>query len=334
MHSRSRPVRAERYPVVGNLGSCTDVEALLGEKRGPLRPVAASTKARLSGFQEPLLGFVRFSQETTRLSDLYTTGADRLRNAHELQKILFEHDKKWDLKPDEGQLERAKELSALARAEVEAGFPLVNAHFLLGVWGVFESALDACVVEWMVQNPGDFQWGPQDEIKMSPAVVFAPDARARAEVFLEALKKRRGSAPSVGITRFEGLLSLVGLDGPLPAGLSDTVFELQQVRNIYAHNGGQADPRFLAACPYVPVKLGERVPVNPRIADGYYSALLVYANVILARGWARHGIGLHNHQLCWRRGLTAEQTLGELLITVDGQTPLKRHIASESMADA
>jgi len=267
-----------------------------------------------------------------RLSDLYVTGAARLRNAHELQKILSDHYKAWGREPnpdDERQLERAKELSVLAADEVGANFRLLNAHFLVGTWGVFESALDACVIEWMVQNPGDFQWGPKDEIKMSPAVVFAANARDRAEVFLEALKKRRGTPLSSGITRFEDLLSLVGLDGPLPAGLSDTVFEFQQVRNVYAHNGGLADRRFLDTCPYVSVAVGEPVPVRPGTADGYYHAMLAYTGVILARGWARHGIGLHDGRLCWRRGLTAEQTLAELPFPVRTPTPLRRDMAPD-----
>lgn len=294
-----------------------------------MREVAEATRKRLGGFRGCLEVLVDYQDETVRLSEVYMIGTARLQGAHQLARAL----EPLLRTPEDGansvrDLSREKELSELAASEVEHGFRLLHAHFLVGVWGVLESAIDDFVLYWLTAHPDHMSWNPDDEVKVPVAAVFSASPRERAEMFLDSVKKRRGTPLARGINRFEDLLRIVQLDGPFPEGLGTSIFEMQQVRNAYAHCGGIADARFIDACGWLPIREGDAIPMTPAIAMDYYGSVSAYVTLLVKRAWARLGI-VHTaeNKLYWKRDVTSADVLGQLPFVVSSETPLRRHFA-------
>jgi hypothetical protein len=206
---------------------------------------------------------------------------------------------------------------------------------LVGVWGVFESAIDEFVVSWIAARPDDVTLPPDIEIKLPPEAVLSPDLRKRAELLFQSLRKRRGLPYGRGVGRFGDALRVVGLDGPVPPGVADAVYEMQQVRNLYAHRGGRVDERFVASLPHLPLAVGDAVPISPVMAYEYYGCLASYATVIVLRGWAKLGILCDkNVDYYWCRGLAAADVVGNLPYELPQDTPLQMHYASQTDAES
>jgi hypothetical protein len=87
-------------------------------------------------------------------------------------------------------------------------------------------------------------------------------------------------------------LDLVGLSAGLPDYISDVIYEMHKIRNVYAHCGGRADKQFLTDCPWFNINVGESIPLNREMVDSYINVLSFYSLVLMRRGFARVGIRL------------------------------------------
>jgi hypothetical protein len=240
-----------------------------------------------------------YLEESGRLSSLYSEGVARLRGAHNLavaldnvRDVLGEDETEVSPEAREKRLQREKELEDLAKDEVASGFRLLSAHAILGAWGVFESAVDDWVVDWISRRPQDLSLDDATEIKLPAMAYVIQSARDRAEILFTALRKRQGQSFGAGINRFERPLATVGLSAAVPEFLSDALFELHKVRNVYAHSGGRADEQFVSDCPWFGLRVGDIVPVSNRSFNGYTCLLEIYLLLLLHRGYARVGIRL------------------------------------------
>lgn len=292
-----------------------------------MRPVAESTIDRLRPLWRSLNGFESYLRETIKLSELYMLGVDRMRGIHDLAKAyahLAEVLGADDAEARRNHLDEFSVLSELADAEVENGFRLLHAHLLVSVWGVFESAIDGVAVDWLAARPADLRLDPDTELKTPVRALIAADPRERAEALLESFKRRRGTPFARGINRFEDTLAVVGLDGQLPDGLADAIFELQQVRNAFAHCGGIADRQFIDSCPGLPLAIGEPIPVTLVVAADYHLFLTVYTVVIAKRMWAANGIfTAEDGSKYWKRSVSQQDILSNLDFAQPATTPLQ-----------
>lgn len=269
-----------------------------------MRPVGKARRKEFGFIRAPLRRVMDYLDESNRLSSLYSTGVLRLQGSHNLAAILHEvrdvlKGQEGEVTPEERQarLGVEKDLEDLAIAEAASGFRLLSAHAILGAWGVLESAIDDWVVEWLTRRPQDLDLDEDVELKLPAAAYVSQSAQDRAEVLFTALRKRQGQSFGVGINRFERPLAIVGLSAPVPDFLSDGVFELHKVRNVYAHCGGLADERFLADCPWFDLTVGEVVPVSRESFHAYADLLQTYLVLLVHRGYARVGIRLDGARL-------------------------------------
>ncbi len=263
-----------------------------------MRAVARSRRKGFAFARAPMRHVFDYLDESARIQSLYSTGVSRLQGAHRLAKAL---DHLRDVIGDNGdetqderqaRLSREQDLGTLAKEEIGSGFRLLSAHGLVGVWGVMESAIDDWVVDWLRRRPQDLNLEPDAELKL-PAVSFVSlSAQERAEILFTALRRRQGQSFGTGVARFERPLAIVGLSAPVPGYLSDAVFEMHKVRNVYAHCGGRADAQFLADCPWFGLDIGDAVPINSAILAGYTSLLTAYMVLLMYRAYARLGIRL------------------------------------------
>ena len=86
-----------------------------------------------------------------------------------------------------------------------------------------------------------------------------------------------------GVGRFESLLELIGLGGPVPEQIKRTMFELSQVRNLLVHQRGIVDRRFLEHCPWFTLSLGDSVIINHQQFAIYEQAVFAYTSELVQR---------------------------------------------------
>lgn len=155
--------------------------------------------------------------------------------------------------------------------------------FLLASWAAFESFVEEI---------------PAALIRIDPALISAPafdKARNRADnesltgserlerIIDIVIPKQKEALTPEGGGKYENQLSLVGLDGEVPRDLALALMEAQQVRNVWAHNGGRADRKLLDQCPNFGVVLGEKIAMTGDRLSKYTLAQNTYTTMIVNR---------------------------------------------------
>src|SRR5207249_1147639 len=100
----------------------------------------------------------------------------------------------------------------------------------------------------------------------------------------------RQRAQGAGITRFESLLDPVGLSGSYNSVLGQNLYEMQQIRNVFAHKRGEADARFVSLCQHLRYRVGDRLHIDSVTWSDFTMTTVAYAEVILRR--MREELGL------------------------------------------
>jgi hypothetical protein len=119
------------------------------------------------------------------------------------------------------------------------------------------------------------------DIKVSYSTFESLSSEQRMDALAYELDRQRGSR--AGIDRFEGLLEQVELSGSYPKQLATNIYEMQQVRNVFAHKRGIADGRFVTACPYLGYDVGDRLVIDREAWTDFTVTAVAYAGVILYR---------------------------------------------------
>lgn len=112
------------------------------------------------------------------------------------------------------------------------------------------------------------------------------------------ISERNAKVPPWLLRHFLGSIdsahSLIALFGFLVGGMvaahqekrsevSDSIFELQQVRNVVAHNYGIADKHFCEKCPRFNLKQGDEVNVGSDQLIGYLNSMFAYCFMVVGR---------------------------------------------------
>ncbi|MCX2931680.1 hypothetical protein ORI20_15465 [Mycobacterium sp. CVI_P3] len=66
--------------------------------------------------------------------------------------------------------------------------------------------------------------------------------------------------------------------------------EAQQVRNVWAHNSGQADQDLIDQAPGLQISIGETVKIDGSMIAKYILAQNTYATIVLNRFRTKHGL--------------------------------------------
>ena len=119
------------------------------------------------------------------------------------------------------------------------------------------------------------------DIKVPYAVFEDLSPEDRVDTLVHELDQQRGAKR--GVDRFETLLNWVTLSGATDAVLAKNLYEMQQVRNVFAHRSGIADRRFVEACPYFGYSVGEQILLDRNAWYDSMVAALAYAETLLIR---------------------------------------------------
>jgi hypothetical protein len=79
------------------------------------------------------------------------------------------------------------------------------------------------------------------------------------------------------------------LSGPVPEIVRRALFQGQQIRNIWAHRGGSADQKFIAACPDLGYKIGDKVNMPPSLFLSLMHGMHMYGLIVTNRVRDKNG---------------------------------------------
>ena len=93
------------------------------------------------------------------------------------------------------------------------------------------------------------------------------------------------------------MLEPFGLSGELPASLRREIYELSQVRNLIAHNASKVDRRFINACPWLDVKIGDEFIVSRNMFVRYVYVTTAYSTLIICRVGEHFGVDMSDNRI-------------------------------------
>lgn len=121
------------------------------------------------------------------------------------------------------------------------------------------------------------------KVKLPVSMMYGQDDRDRAIAIMTEVSRATGADLAFGSSKYERLLDLVGLGGPIPRVIRDSIFKAQQIRNVWAHRGGIADQRFVDACPNLGFNVDDRVNMTPETFLPLMHGMHMYGIVIANR---------------------------------------------------
>lgn len=177
-----------------------------------------------------------------------------------------------------------------AKMHRQSGNQTLHVLTLLASWGVFETLIeDAClamvrtdpsIIDSDVFKPGHKRADKQD----------IPGDERNEFVAEFVIAQQRGPLTAEGGGKYEEQLSLVGLGGQVPPDLAEALMLIQQVRNVWAHNGGRADKKLLDRCAGFDAQLGEMVEISQEQTLDWIVAINTYAHLVLCRYRVKNGL--------------------------------------------
>ena len=166
--------------------------------------------------------------------------------------------------------------------------PIFHALIIIGAW----SALEAYVTDFckcVIRGQSDVLEESREvrALKVPLTDLLAGDADKTDRVY-EALEKNFGHGQGVG--QFESLLKHLKLDGFVPEDIRRAILLAQKVRNVWAHNAGRADAKFIPNSSPLEFKLGDKVAISVEDTYYYISTLFMYGSIITSRWRLQNGL--------------------------------------------
>ena len=186
-------------------------------------------------------------------------------------------------------LEEAIKDAAVATRERESDYQTLLYTGLLLHWASLETFTEDVMLGAVRADPGCLSTADLTKVKLSIADMLVVDELERTHLVVRALERHVGADLRSGVTRFEPLLSLIGLAGATRHGVAPNIYEAQKIRNLIAHRRGRVDARFVADCPRVNAVIGQQLRIPEADYFGYFRSIIDYVQTIHARATRRFG---------------------------------------------
>lgn len=181
------------------------------------------------------------------------------------------------------KLENAKKEAALAEREIAEDFPVLHGLALVALWSWLENLVKGLLVLWLTHRKDSYEASLVQKLKIRLGDFLQLSKSDQAYHIVELLEQDTSSSLKKGVNRFESLLATFGLSGDVPEICSRNLFELQQLRNAIVHRNGVVDRKLKTACPWLKLKLGQRVLVDSTTLQRHSESTFKYLLIILYR---------------------------------------------------
>ncbi|MFF0157613.1 hypothetical protein ACFYRY_08755 [Streptomyces sp. NPDC005263] len=235
-------------------------------------------------WKEPFGRLSAYIEEMGNLASMTHKGAHMVSTHPEIMEILEGF--------DDDVYNEAKTHAEFAKKEMENGFPLLHAHSLMGLWGALEAAVEDLVISWVSMFPELLANSAFAKVKVPLAEFQAMSDEDRTRFLVNEVQRDLKVDLRGGVSRFEALLGAVGLDGRVDKRVKQALYDLQNVRNVWAHRGGVADRKMAKNCPHLPYTEGQRVAIDKEELNRYMQAVSLYCMTIIYRCRLKQGMPL------------------------------------------
>lgn len=252
---------------------------------------AASLPDRLpKAVGDAIRAWSQYVEQVESVVHLTHDGFQMTQKTPELYEVLY-----GDLPDPDGKyallIQGAKHRASYAKRESQAGFPIVHAHALLGLWGALECLIEDSFLATLESEPSLLAEAPFRKIRLPVSMLLQGSDDDRFRAILSEASRATDADLASGVSKFERLLKMVHADGRVPARVKESIFQAQQIRNVWAHRGGYADARFVERCPHLGYSVGQRIDMQPQSFLHYMHGIHMYGLVIINRYLARYGCG-------------------------------------------
>ncbi|MFE5562236.1 hypothetical protein [Streptomyces sp. NPDC056544] len=230
-------------------------------------------------WRKPFKRFIGHMEDSERLTKLTYHGIEGVAALVDIGGILNDYKRDEDL----GRRDEGPNLKDLSAAEISSGFPLLHAHAIMGEWGALECLIEDLVESWVQFKPEVLEGAAFSRVRIPLASFLSLSEGERAKLLIFEVQRDLKVDLISGATKFEKILDVIGLGGPVDPRVRDALYEAQNVRNVWAHRGGIADRRLIEACPTLGLMEGDKVNIGRMEFSRYRDALWVYAATVLNR---------------------------------------------------
>jgi integrase len=183
----------------------------------------------------------------------------------------------------------AADLVERARSESERDHPLLHGHSLVAIWSALEVMVSDVIETWLL-------WWAQART-LADAEVSVPRGQGQpadewAAAIRLALERKyiqrvnRNPKSPRRLDQYEWMLAAVGLPADAhdqDARMATNLWEMQQIRNVYAHRRGIADARLVHSNRGLPFKVGEQVRIDRSAWADFLVTTVLYADMLTRR---------------------------------------------------
>ena len=264
------------------------------EKAMPEREVRPSDTSAYKSQPSVLIAdeakaFVAYVQQIDRLTQVAEFGIRALPSTPELLKSYSSSQHGGAPHPEVSEiLPLIQSVADLASQEASENFPLLHGHAAVGIWSALEVALPRVAIGWLLDSPDSLRRPAFEKMKIPVSVMAEPSRELVMTFLIEELLANLTSS-QIGIGRYESLLGAIGLGGSVEAGVRRDLLELSQARNVIVHRLGVVDKRFCQACPWLDLKVGDRLAITRATFVRFRDAALAYMTEVLWRSVEAYG---------------------------------------------
>jgi len=188
-------------------------------------------------------------------------------------------------------LGEAKREAELTENECKAGFPLLHAHALVGMWAALQAAVEDMLVGILLNEPDVLKKEALARIRVPLAEFQTKDKEERMRFLIAELSRSLGRKN--GLDAFEGLLQHFDLSGAVDDEDRKWIWQTHHLRNVLVHRASRADRRFVEACPWLQLKVNDHVTISHEMLSCCASALCRYVLNVTHRLGERYEVDTH-----------------------------------------
>jgi hypothetical protein len=247
---------------------------------------------------EPLRRFSDYHHDSIRLLHMCMRGISMQMALPQTVSALRQYEALHPNREFESEEEHAKKLkdaqaaAAFAEKEIKEGFPILNAHVLVGLWGALESGVEDSLVGALLNEPALLRVEPFAKVRVPLAEFESLERDERIRLLLQEVKRGQSTDRPQGIDGLERLLGYMNLSGEVDPEIKKTLWEMQNLRNVIVHRGSIVDRRLLKNCPCLKFEIGAALKVLHDDIHRYDHALHQYLREIVERLGRKYEVDL------------------------------------------
>jgi hypothetical protein len=177
----------------------------------------------------------------------------------------------------------AERVADFAAHEIRDGFPVIVSQAIVSSWALLENTHRSLVTQLLQNNPDYHKLDIVNKIKVRLGDFLDLSNEERVEHIVERIEQELAISLKNGIARFESVLEAVGSSGQIEEPVRRALIEFNSVRNVIVHRKGFADRRVLTSCPWLGLRLGEKLKLQFNHFLRYHKTALKYLMTIYLR---------------------------------------------------